>query len=651
MKQLFLYLIVFFSLSTYAQHLPESEILRGAKLDIAKDKNSKSDSLGYDKIKPMIKTWRLIDNFSRIDSVALDTLLIDVNNFNPIFKKSISNAYLGNLGSPYQSNIFFEREYEENVTFLKPLRIYINKPEDMVFFNTKTPYSSILYTHSGSKQESEDVLKLMHSQNVNEFWNIGMSYNLITSEGLYSHQKNKLYDFSFFTSYSKKRYSFNAMISNNNLLLNDNGGIENVDELDEKGLRTRNISVNLSDTKNKIKNFNFFNTHKYGIGNYKEIINNKDTSNVYPMYIVYTMNYESDSRKFIEDFKESNYYKNSYFDTTVSFDQEEYSVFKNSAQLLFEENENKWIRLGARFQFSNEIINYKSRLKNNNIYKYTSNDYHNNEILANVYSKTGHFISWDAKASFVFEGYRSGNINLKANLIKWIDKKTNHGLRISGGMVSESPSFFSNEYNGNHQVWKNNFDSQVRSNFGFEYFNDKYKLKIGARVDRIDSYIYFDAEALVKQYDDELTVFTAFLDKNIRLGNFHLNQRLVLQNSSSEEILPLPKLTLYSNNYYSNTFFKDALDVQIGFSVRYNTSYFAPSYMASIAQFHLQEETKLGNYPLVDVFFNFRMGRTKFFVKYEHMNSFFGKKNYFNTLHYPLNPAALKYGLVWTFYN
>lgn len=650
MKQLFLYLIVLFSVSTYAQRLPDSNLMQDGNKGGHSKQNSESDSLGYGKIKPMVKSWRLNENYTRIDSIALDTILIDLNNFNPIFKNNISMSSLGNLGSPYRSNIFIERNFKETVTFLKPIRIYLQKSEDVLYFNTKTPFSSIYYTHSGSKQESEDILKLLHSQNINEFWNFAISYNLITSEGLYSNQKNKLYDFTFSTNYSKDRYSFNAMLNSNKVLLNDNGGIENASDLDDSGVRTRNVSVNLSDTKNKINNFNFLNTHKYGLGDFKEIINRGDTTKIYPVNVVYTMTYESNSRKFIETLEDTDY-QNTYFDESSSFDQEEYSIFRNSAQLLFNENKDRVIPLGLRFQLSNELINYKTRLENNNIYKYTSRDYHNNEILANAYSKTGGFMSWDAKASFVFEGYRSGNINLKANLIKWIDKKTNHGVLISAAMESESANFFYNEYNGNHQQWKNSFDSQVRTNFSIEYFNDKYKLKIGARIDNIDSYIYFDTEALVKQYDDKLTVFTAFLDKDIRLGHFNFNQRLVLQNSSNKDVLPLPKLTLYSNNYYSNTFFKDALDVQIGFSVRYNTSYYAPSYMASITQFHLQKEVKLGDLPLLDVFLNFRIGRTKFFVKYEHLNSFIGTKNYFNTLHYPLNPASLKYGLVWTFYN
>jgi len=126
---------------------------------------------------------------------------------------------------------------------------------------------------------------------------------------------------------------------------------------------------------------------------------------------------------------------------------------------------------------------------------------------------------------------------------------------------------------------------------------------------------------------------------------------LVYQKTSNKDILPLPTFSIYSNNYYKNTFFNGALGLQTGISVHYNTAFNAPAYMPSINQFILQNEKKLGDYPKVDIYFNFRIKRTRFFFKYEHVNASMGSKNYFSSLHYPINPSVFRYGLIWTFYN
>ena len=93
---------------------------------------------------------------------------------------------------------------------------------------------------------------------------------------------------------------------------------------------------------------------------------------------------------------------------------------------------------------------------------------------------------------------------------------------------------------------------------------------------------------------------------------------------------------------------------QLGADVRYFTKYDAPAYMPATQQFYLQPEegkVEIGGYPIVNVYANLHLKRTRFYVMMYHVNQGMSKPNYFLAPHYPINPRVLKFGLSWNFYD
>jgi len=103
---------------------------------------------------------------------------------------------------------------------------------------------------------------------------------------------------------------------------------------------------------------------------------------------------------------------------------------------------------------------------------------------------------------------------------------------------------------------------------------------------------------------------------------------------------------LYFHDKWFNVF-----TVQLGVNLRYHTAYYAPSYMPATGRFYNQRDELIGNYPLMNVYGNFHLKRTRFFIEYYHINQMFMNGAYFSMPNYPLNPAILKMGLTWTFYD
>ncbi len=108
---------------------------------------------------------------------------------------------------------------------------------------------------------------------------------------------------------------------------------------------------------------------------------------------------------------------------------------------------------------------------------------------------------------------------------------------------------------------------------------------------------------------------------------------------------------VFSSAYYERVLIQNALTGQLGFNVYYRTKFYADAYSPSIAQFYSQRVEKIGGYPLVDAFLNFKWKRALIYLKLEHANQGYPNNEYFATYLYPYNPRIFKFGVLWTFYD
>jgi len=125
---------------------------------------------------------------------------------------------------------------------------------------------------------------------------------------------------------------------------------------------------------------------------------------------------------------------------------------------------------------------------------------------------------------------------------------------------------------------------------------------------------------------------------------------VVYQVCSNSDILPLPSVVLYHNLYFHDKWFS-VLSIQFGVDVRYHTAYYAPTYMPATGQFYSQNKTMIGNYPVMNAYVNCHLKRTRFFLEYYHINNKFMTGEYFSMPYYPIDPAVVKLGISWNFYD
>ena len=224
------------------------------------------------------------------------------------------------------------------------------------------------------------------------------------------------------------------------------------------------------------------------------------------------------------------------------------------------------------------------------------------------------------------------------------------------GYVSNTlPSFYMRHYHSNHYNWDNdNMDKEFRTRVEGELNISRWGTNLRAGVENIKNYTYFNQSALPEQNGGNIQVLSATLKQDFRLGVFHLDNEVTWQKSSDQTVLPLPDLSLYHNFYMQFKLAKKVLSVQLGADLRYFTKYNAPAYMPAIQNFHLQptdDQVEIGGYPIVNVYANLHLKRTRFYVMMYHVNQGMSRPNYFLSPHYPINPRVLKFGLSWNFYD
>jgi hypothetical protein len=197
-------------------------------------------------------------------------------------------------------------------------------------------------------------------------------------------------------------------------------------------------------------------------------------------------------------------------------------------------------------------------------------------------------------------------------------------------------------------------DKEFRTRIEGELRIARWRTRLKGGVENVKNYTYFNKEALPEQNASSIQVMSATLNQDFKIGMFHWDNEVTWQKSSNEDVLPLPDFSIYSNLYMDFTLAKKVLKVQLGGDVRYFTEYYAPAFMAATGQFYLQpdeDRVKIGNYPIVNVYLNAQLKRTRIYVMMYHVNQGMGNSNYFYAPHYPINPRLLKIGISWNFYD
>ena len=566
-----------------------------------------------------VKTWHISDRFAVVDSVPVDTMHLNFQNANPIDKFSIANSFNGNLGSPIQSKLYFDRPENTDFMFSEAYYPYLMNVQHATFYNTKTPFSYLNYITGGSNNRAEDDIKFLYTGNISKKFNIGTTLDYMSAIGEYQNQATNRFSGSLFGTYDGKHYSAKVLLSTNEMKNQENGGITNLADIHSTLLTTAIIPTNFLGQSNFSQSQLYLN-HQYSIGFERPVRINPDSVRMDYVPVTkfaHTFKYDNFQKRYYENSVEKTFYANTYGVGTQTKDTASLQTMTNNFSVSMEEEFNKWMNFGLTAYIENEVQRYLYT-KNNML----NLDFESSTKVGGILSKQrGQTFRYNILGELSFLGYKAGNFLLNGNVGGFFKLWNDSISLVANGFVrSDKPSLFLQYYESNHFRWQNDFTNIYRTHVGGTFSIPTRLFSLNVSVENITQYVYFDNNALPQQYSGNIQVLSGNLKQDFHFGKFALENNVVYQVSSKADVLPLPALVLYHNFYYDDKWF-NVLSVQIGANVRYHTAYFAPSYMPATGQFFTQSTTKIGNYPVVNLYLNCHLKRTRFFVEYYHINN------------------------------
>ncbi len=617
-------------------------------------------------------------NFRFLDSSRLQKLDSEVYNFYLRYPLPPTYVDFGNLGTESHDLIFHP--------FMKPgwdggwhaLDPYVFTVEGSRFYNTTKPYSELGYL-LGS--HSEQMIDLVHTQNITRNWNAFFEYRLVSSPGTFGNQNttHNNYRFSSWYQSNNKRYQAFLLLLGSKLIAAESAGIQNVAYMDSIGFSDRyNIPTNIGNPNvyNVINNpfagassvttGSYYTTGTFMLRQQYDIIGLKDSivndSVVIPLFYPkfraeQTISYSTYHQRFNDQQPAPAYYtqKLNFISVpdTVNLSDLWHNLTNDFSLYSFPDSKNsqQFLKAGISFQTMNGTYDAGER----SLF---------NLFLHGEYRNKTRNKKWDIEAfgNFYLSGFNSGDYNAYISLKRQISKNLGF-LQVGFENVNRTVSMaWSTESSFGFGVPANNFFNKenIIHLFG-SYDQPKLQLNLTANYYLVTNFPYFYDYYLAGQESNPFNVLIISADKRFALTR-HLifRAQAFVQKVAGNSPVNIPLFVTHGQIGYEGKLGFKNLVIAFGVEFRYFSPYTADGYSPVIGQFYTQKETTIAEQlPDITAYLNFRIRSFVAYFRTENLNTAqvnqangFGFSN--NNFVAPLYPNAglkIRLGIYWSFVN
>ncbi len=590
---------------------------------------------------------------SENDTTHVDTTLTIHKDykFNYLRRDNFGLIPFSNIGQTYNSLTYNFQNTKLLPSFGATARHFnYMEIEDIFYYRVPTPLTELLYR---SALEQGQLADSFFTVNTSPQLNFSIAYKGLRSLGKYQQILTSTGNFRFTTNYSTKndRYVMRGHVVMQDLLNRENGGLrENEVELFEQGdvefLDRSLFELNFQNAESVLKGKRFHLDHAYNIVR-------KDTTSSHQLRVGHIISFEDKFYQYDQRTAEEEFFgeafSSSAFKDLVTLERLTNQLNVNYSNSLLGDIQlnlnqehynygyNKVVVLGGNTitnRLKGDVISaggtYKKAFKKFKLY---------GDLGINVSGDfTGNYIKGEAEFKF------ADNIFAKASI--------NHSSR--------APNFNALLYQSNHQSynWRNNFNNIETQQLAFQ-IKFKELLNLSLDFNTISDYVYFkqdeNATAIqeIKAFQNNNTInyLRAKLGNEFRFRKFALNNTILYQKvENANNTLNVPEFTIRNTLYFSSHLFKKAMYLQTGVTFNYFTKYYMNAYNPLLAEFYVQTDRKLGEFPRLDFFINAKIRQTRIFLKAEHFNSSRTGYDFYSAPNYPYRDFIVRFGVVWNFF-
>ncbi len=563
----------------------------------------------------------------------VDTTVNGLNNYYP---KNTS----GNIGLP-SAPLFLNYEVRSLgfKMYHAPYDQDIISEDQVKFYQTKGPYANLTGL-LGTKLEQ--VFRMQFANTFKNKVNLAVAFNRYGSVGFYKRQQSFNNNFYMSSNYTNKngRAGYYAYLLFNKVKHQENGGIKE-DSLFIKNERITKLllPMRLSAAGREVRNTTI------EINPWFRINKTEDSSTVFSHFIDYTFNYSGNYTKYTDaGIANDNYYRVFYLDTAATYDSTHWRSISNTGKYTLKINPlNTRIQIGVKNEY-------------NQVHQHRDSIFVNNSVNAGVFYNTGSFNGF-LKANYLFQGANKNDyiIELGSRYTKKIAYqffKIPFTFNLKASIEKRHPDFIYNTWYSNNFRWNNHFSPTDKMQGLFSISTEDNRFDIGVLAQNTSNQVYFNNLAIPFQTPVSVQNFSFFVKKDLLLfKHLGINGGYNYQITSNEAIVSVPTNVVSGALYYQGNLFKNALNLQIGFSAQYFSEFYGYNYMPATNMYYIQTDKTVGNYPYVDFFLNARIKPVRFFIKIDHVTQGFLGRNYSLQPGYLQNDRAFKFGINWVFFD
>ena len=605
--------------------------------------------------KPPISLYKFVSH--QRDTTYLDTTLTIEKSykFNYLRSDTFELLPFSNVGQTYNALAVNTSSKRLTPLFAAQSHHYNYKEvEDVSYFNVPTPLTEIYFK---TAFEQGQQLNAFFTINTSKQFNFSLSYQGVRSLGNYQQSLTSTGNLLITSNYFSKnnRYNVRFHVASHDIINRENGGltpnslalfVNDDPEFSDRG----RLDVNFEDAENNLKGLRLYVNQEYAL------IKKADSTNTNSLTLGNSIWYEDKLFEYrqqnaFEQYGASYEATDLYTKTTLEeFNLQGYANFTNSLLGNF-----KFFTTLTEYNYGyNSVLNLDTgqipnRIKDNLV------------SVGGSYQKQYKGFDIHAEAAINVIGNTTGNyINAAAGLYLNKDTKVQGSLKIHNAAPNFNFQLYQSDYVNYN--WKTQFNTIKTQELGFDLWSKKIA-NVSFKYTGIDDYTYFainasqtDADAFLRptpmQSSERVDYLKIKAQREFNWRGFALNNTVMYQNVlSGDSVFNVPEFITRQSLYYQDHIFKNALFFQTGVNLKYFTKYNSNGYDPVLAEFYVQNEQEIGNFPMVDLFFNAKIRQTRIFVTWEHFNALFSNtKQYFSAPGYPYRDSLIRFGLVWDFF-
>ena len=596
----------------------------------------------------------------------------------PYMREDLGGTFLGVAGSPVQTYNFFKRaDDRSSVSFYRAMDSWTYSPANIPMFNTKTPYTELEYngTLMATSSKESDNIRLFTTQNILPSLNIALEFKRYGGEGILQHEKTINKTAYVAGNWLGKRYMAHFGFIHNAIDREENGGLTDLTMIRDTTIEVREISVALTDAHNKYKKntlfldqtlripFTFIEKMRHrGDSTY---VPSADGGDVTTAFIGSSHEFTVWNKLYTDGVSSSNTSGNDFFGGHYYI-----NPAKSADSLSVMQLDNKvFIRLqpwkedffisrieggiGDRYRSHymmgpGDYLRASSSTKWNSVYAY-----------AGAEGRINRYFQWDALGKYTFAGSELNDFSLQANGKLNLYPFRRHpdsplSLTVKFDQTLQEPDYYQQNFFSNHYRWSNDFSKVSTTRLEASLDIPRWKLQASAGYALLANNIYYGTDGLAHQNGTPMSIVSAYLRKDFTFAKLvHLDNRLLFQYSSDQNVVPLPLLAVNLKWYLQFPIVsEDVMKMQIGLNGHYNTAWYAPAYNPVAGVFMNQDTYQYGNCPRFDVFVNMQWKTACVFVKLENAGQGWPmeRHDYFSAANYIHTTRAVKFGIYWPFH-